>query len=62
MQTADHECDSKDLELEGLTFTTKSSPSLCQREQGCRVHLCSASMRQFHSAERLDNCSTIIAT
>lgn len=44
MQTTDHERDSEDL-LEGWTSIPKSCPSLYQRQQGCRVHLHSASMR-----------------
>lgn len=60
MQTADQECDSKDLE--GLTSTSKSRPSLYQRQQGCMVHFRSAGTRQFHNAEGLNNSSTIEAT
>lgn len=57
---AEPECDLKDLE--GLTFTSKSRPSLYQQQQGCRVHLCSTGTRQFHSAEGLYNSSAIDAT
>lgn len=51
MQTADQECDSKDLE--GLTSTFKSRPSLNQQQQGCGVHSRSASTRQLDSADGL---------
>lgn len=57
---ADPECDSKDLE--GLTFTSQSRPSLYDRQQGCRVHLCSTGTHQFHSAKGLTGISAIDAT
>lgn len=60
MQTADEECDSKDLE--GLTSTSKSRPSLYQRQQGCRVHFRSTSTRQVHYAQGVNNSGTIGAT
>lgn len=51
MQTANQECDSKDLE--GLTSTFKSRPSLSQQQQGCRVHSRSTSTSQLDSPEGL---------
>lgn len=51
MCSTDQECDSKDLE--GLTSASKRRPSLNQRQQGCRVHILSASTRQFDSAQGL---------
>lgn len=45
MCTTDQECDSKDLE--GLTSSSKSRPSLNQRQQGCKVHFRGVSTRQL---------------